>query len=613
MVDAMCSKSICLEQSVAEGGATPEAVGRDAQLLFDRIGVTRIIVVDDEYGELEVEELLGLCTELGGTQASNLRHLGDIDFQADREIWAEGVRAKWSQLDERERREVLVEARDTASATPTPRVEGEPDDAQSVDTKAAASLELILHQLEECEYLPLSLSEWRVQAEGILGDDQAESTLLLFDRDFSREEDGADNEGLSLIREVQSRGVGYCGLITHTVELEDESVECRRLAESHDLDQNRFVVVAKKRLTDDCPDYYGFLGMLRLVALSGRFLAVKSSALLVFEEASRRAESTVRALSVLDFDRIVFSSSRHEGVWEPDTLFRVFGILMRLGAQERLHRDPEVIDAFAGARRVSGIPEDLVATLGHGHPSGEALRIQRFETYDCRDQLNRFHSPVDLGDIFESPSGRRFVLLAQPCDLMVRANGKRSYEDRKQNRTATVAELVVGRERRKVSWGELPFYDESSGEPAFADFAKTHQVRLAVLDLCVLREDGNATMDLDSSCPEWLIESWRMRYSVLRNFFCKALSRYAQVDRSQREELRRLVLPAGSFTLGLGPVPRSRSVEYTLKRVMRLRQPWSGALLTAFSHFQARAAFDHPFDDRSAPQGANEDGSGETA
>ena len=608
MVDATCLKSTCLEQSVAEGAATPEAVGRDAQLLFDRIGVTRIIVVDDEYGELEVEELLGLCTELGGTQASSLRHLGDIDFQADRDVWADGVRAKWSELDHRERREVLVEARDAAFDTLAPTVEDEPDDAQSVDTRAAASLELILHHLEECEYLPLSLSEWRVQAEGFLADDQAESTLLLFDRDFSREEDGTDHEGLNLIREVQRSGVGYCGLITHTVELDDESEEWRRLADSHGLDPDGFLVLAKERLTGDDLDYYGFLGMLRLVALNRRFSAVKSSAVGVFKEASKRAESAVEALSVLDFDRIVFSSPRHEGVWEPDTLFRVFGILMRLGAQDQLHRNAEVVNAFAGARGVSAIPEDLVATLGHGHPSGEALRIQRFETYDCGERLNRFHSPVELGDIFEMPSGRRFVLLAQPCDLMVRAVGKRSYEDKKQNRTATLAELVVGRETRKETWGELPFYDESTGKSAFADFAKTHQVRLAVLDLCVLREDGSATMDLDTGCPEWLIEPWKMRYGVLRGFFCKALSRYGQVDRSQSEELRKLVLPAASFTLGLGPVAGSRSVEYTLKRVMRLRQPWSGALLTACSQFQARAAFDHAFDHRSALEGANSDG-----
>ena len=36
-------------------------------------------------------------------------------------------------------------------------------------------------------------------------------------------------------------------------------------------------------------------------------------------------------------------------------------------------------------------------------------------------------------------------------------------------------------------------------------------------------------------------------------------------------------------------------MQYTVQRTIRLRQPWSGALLTEFAQYQARAAFEHDF------------------
>ena len=45
----------------------------------------------------------------------------------------------------------------------------------------------------------------------------ASTTVFLFDRDFGREQEDAENEGFNLVREVQDKEVGYCGLISHTI------------------------------------------------------------------------------------------------------------------------------------------------------------------------------------------------------------------------------------------------------------------------------------------------------------------------------------------------------------------------------------------------------------
>ena len=583
---------------MSSAAATPEDVRKHAQLLLKTIGVSRIVVVDDEYAP-DVEEVLGICAGLDATKAADLPYLRGINFEADRDIWSDAVRERWTSLDDEGRRGLLERARafgDEAAST----IVDDSDDTEDVDSRAATSLGEILGSLDECDFVPLALGQWRATAAKLLADGKSAQTVFLFDRDFRREEEGTDDQGLELVREVQDRNVGYTGLITHTVAPGAECDEWSRLSEEYNLNRDRFVVIAKKRLTSDTPDYYGFLGMLRLAALSDRYAQVKSAAWNVFEKSVAKVEGALENLSVLDFDRIIFGSSRREGVWEPDTLFRVFTILMRREARALSYQNEGMSGAFRDARRVSAMPEEIDAALRKEKVSREALRIQRFESYESDNELNPFHVPIELGDIFEAVSNRkRYILLVQPCDLMVRGSGKRAYEDGKHGRTGALVELVTDPPAReaKESWGELQFYNEGTGRSAFADFARVHQIQLAVIDLCALRPDGKATFVVDEPCPKLLIVPWQERYNRLQRFFKSALTLYHDPQTEQLScKLRSLALPAPSTTLRVPATIDATTVQYSLKRVMRLRQPWSGALLTAFTHYQARAAFEHPFE-----------------
>ena len=591
--------------------ATAEIVRQHAERLLSSIGISRIVVVDDEYSgdRPEVEELIGICSVLPAAQAAELPYLDHIDFEADRAIWASGVRERWPDLEETAKLEVLEQARsreEKAAETEVsdPDASNTPDaaaSAESVDTRVAKSLKEILDGLNQYKFVALSLKEWKKRSDELLADEAAASTVFLFDRDFAREEEGAEDKGFDLIREVQVKEVGYCGLISHTIPVGGEYAACLQLADEHNLARDSFVVIAKERLTRESPDHYSFLRMLRLVALSARCAKVKSRAWSVFAASVTEAQAAMERLAVLDFDQIVLASSRREGVWEPDTLFRVFGILMRREARDRLYQDPEIQMAFADARRISAIPEEVADALGEEKPSHEALRIQRFETYESNETLNRFCFPLELGDIFETLAGRQYILLTQPCDLMVRKNGKRNY-DTKFGRTGAFVELVVVHdetEGTKESWKEVPFYDPDTGASGYVDFAKVHQVQLAVLDLCALREDAVAAIKIDAACPERLSEPWKKRYERLQRLFAAALDRYEELGKKQVEDqLKSLALPVPSATIALAANVSGKTVEYDLKRVMRLRQPWSGVLLSAFAQYQARAAFEHPFDHR---------------
>lgn len=579
--------------------ANRESARQDAKKIFDTVGVSRIVMVDDEYAP-NVEDLLGICDVLGAVLAE-LPHLGGVDPDDPEEERNDAIRDVWTSLDNAERWRVLATARESYAALPAATMDSEAEanaGQETDDHKAASSLEDILRGLENLEFVPLCLGEWMERRDGYLGDGKAAETLLLFDRDFSREQAGTENEGLRQIQTVQSGKVGYCGLLSHTVPLGKEYEAWKSLSDEHGLDRDKFVVIAKDRLKREPPDYYGFLGMLRLTALSSRYGRVKSKAWSIFESSLAAAKSAMESLSVLDFDRIVFASSRDESVWEPDTLLRVFGILMRRVARSSLHEDEEILAAVGTARRVSDAPDRIGSALTEDGDSSEALEMQRFEIYDAGDELNRFRTPIDLGDIFRI-DGKLCMLLAQPCDLVVRKDGKRNYETNRLRRVAAVAELVRGEDTKRDNWGRLPFYEEETGKSAFVNFGKVHQLPLVVLDLCAISEDGSAAIELRADAPEGLIEPWRVRYGKLRKLFSKALTTHTELmGKELNEETASLVFPGSLNTLDLGAAANGKTVRYDVRRTIRLCQPWSGALLTEFAQYHARAAFEHEFGHR---------------
>ena len=570
-----------------------------AQSLLTSIGVSRIIVVDDQYRERDVEDLIGLCATLTPAQAAALPHLGNIDFRADQDIWIDLLRSRWTTLTSEERGSVLANANasQTEYSTRPEGHDGAGPRENRVDTRTATSLKELLVPLDECDCITLSLGEWREQRAGFLEDDQATHTVFLFDKDFSNE-GAAEDEGISLLLEMQGATHGCCALLTHTVTAAGEDNARRELAAQYGLRPDAFVVIAKDRLTDESLDLYQFLRMLRFVGLSRRYANVKLATWKVFRESLQQAEIAVEGLSVADFDAIVFSSSRREGVWEPDTLFRLFGIFTRREARQRLRNAQSLVAEVSEARRISAVSEKLAKALGAREPTTEARRIQRFDSYESREELNQYHLPIDVGDIFEAVGNRRqYILLTQPCDLMVRTSGKRHY-DWKCGRTGALVELVVSETKKKERWSELSWYDGVARGRTFVDFARVHQALLAVLDLCVFQPDGVAKIDVDVACPDWLIEPWRARYNRLARLFGDALRGYAELEEKElRTDLKLLALPRLSATVAQKANAEDRTVDYGLRRVSRLRQPRSGALLSAFAQYHARAAFEHPFEE----------------
>ena len=567
----------------------------DAANLLNGIGIDRIVIVDDAYAQ-GVEELISLCSTHLRSTASTLPYLDSVDVEAPDNVWHSQIRTIWETLDQSETQNLIRSARARVDETSARSADGdELEDDRAVDQRVASTLEQIFVRPNECEFVPLSLGDWEEKRDTLLADSKAPTTVYFFDRNFEGERIGTDDKGIALVRDALDNGSSYSGLITHTVSPEGEYNAWQKIANEQNLDRDRFVVISKGRLNNEPPEYYGFLAMLRLTALSSRYAQVRTTAWTIFEQSLLDAQSAIERLSVVDFDRMVFASSFREGVWELDTFFRIFSILMRREASRRLHNEPSASDAVKDARNVSAAPADVINALDAHDHSEPAMQIQRFEIYDEGDQINKWHIPIGNGDVFRVDAvGKDYLLLAQPCDLVVRNDGFRNNENAKFGRTAAIVEVVKGGDKTGSKWGKLPFYDEETGAHAYVHFGKAHQIALAVLDLCVFGSGGVSTLDVDQESDGLMIEALERRFTRLSNYYREALKLCNDLG-TYREDLSVLGIPHASLSLDLAHTASQSGVTYDVRRIRKLRQPWSGALLTEFAQYQARMAYEHDF------------------
>ena len=190
-----------------------DRIRSNAETLLETVGVTRVVVVDDGYA-YGVEKLLGICSEVESAELASLPHLASVQFSAPDEVWTEQVRGVWGEMKPEARREAFAAARRLELSFGDASGDGGRADSYEADNLAATCLAEILGPLGGCEFVTLSLEQWEERRDRMLASDAAPRTLFLFDRDYSDEREGTNDEGFRLIQEVLAKGLGYCGLIT---------------------------------------------------------------------------------------------------------------------------------------------------------------------------------------------------------------------------------------------------------------------------------------------------------------------------------------------------------------------------------------------------------------
>lgn len=593
-------------------GPTPKDLTRD---LLAALGIVRVISVDDDHvqkTQQSKEDVLGAirANTIDLVLAARMVLPDEEDGEAA-SMSADEVRdlvdQSWEQLDD-QARVGLTQAALRAANAEEGTVETQ---SPSVSGNNAALLALPEILADVAEFIPMGLDEWRRSGQILM--DDPKPTLLLFDRSFERE-GGSATAGDDLVRGVLSRNDRdhvYVGLLTHTAsDLGRETEIATKI--SAGLDSTRpVIVVAKSRLQDET-----FPEALRVVLFASEIEAFREH---VINSLSQATELAVDHLRLVE-KYLLFASieaARVEGTYEPDNATRIASAVARRALATSL-RDGEFIAGVMTHLRRAGAVRLYLDGAEKPAALAEVAWDEQFETGEL---LSSLAMPIEVGDIFRihdlhgagrsKGTDRYYILLAQECDLSVRADGKRS-NDLTRVVLTELRQTVFNEEGKpiplKENQVEFGFLQRTSSTPWRVQFAKQIIVPTLALDACVVSGTGRSVISLDAQVPPTLPGSWAARSERMRAEAKSLIASYRGMETAlssvegMTDQVRLATKHVTAAVLGTATkhkdgltaridVENSR-IEFGIERYARLADGSARGLLSLLLQHQSRPAFD---------------------
>lgn len=559
---------------------------RDVKLhvknLFDAVQIERVVYVDDLFSA-SVRKIIEICDDLELEDLRKAKALRKAIGSAEEEdIVRSKIEASIAELNPSELRRAFAELSALVGV-----------DGVGVDSKAADEISDVFP--EDVEFITLSLSQWKNQANRYMGAG-SKSSLFLFDDDF-RHEGFSDSEGRRLIKEIGAKigSTSFVALLTHKVssETSERLLMDKIVGESPEL-ANQVIVISKSSLVDNRER---FPMKLKLSILCKNFDHIKKRIALSLEEAQAKALGAVDDLAIEAFERIIFHSSKNEGVWAPDTLLRIYETLHEKEARRNLRGDEQI---HAGVKEVEAVGQIKMGEISD-ETKVKAEELQRIGIYDGDGIINQTCRPTTLGDIFEDCDGQIFVLLAQPCDLTVRRTGYRRDKQRDAMQMGTLARIKSYSSKKLKKLGnpasifKLPYFDSLENIKCVELNYSCH-VPLWILDLAALNTDGACRISSAYEMPPVVISTWVKRANVLRERAEAVMCGVENSGDGLIHSLTRLPLESPfeiKIERGGGEADDDWRFEAGLRRIERIREPYASAILSQFGAYFSRVAYPH--------------------
>jgi len=301
-------------------------------------------------------------------------------------------------------------------------------------------------------------------------------------------------------------------------------------------------------------------------------------------DAALDAAHKMSAFSVESIDAAIFENSLREGASEFDVVNRILAVNQRVASQKALATKS---DLFARLQRIRDVRSlDPVSSHAPRYATEPQLHAWRIaEVFDDGEYVNALHSPLRCGDIFcHTENGKRYIMLAQPCDLVVR--GERGPDFGKRRRDE--AEFVLleqgdpGEAKRESNFVIGGVGDH--GESWLVNFREAFSVNLRVLDLAVYNPNGHVFWIIGQIAPVQLLPGWQERFKAMKQSLGNghdpnAMGSLSHCDRDLH------------FCCDFSELRYS----FPLARVGRIRSPYAEAIQASYAAFISRAALSHDF------------------
>lgn len=462
--------------------------------------------------------------------------------------------------------------------------------------------------------------KWRgIMSQTIKGADSNSRVLCLFDQNL-KEDDQLGGSGLGLVHEAIRIDGGkehvFCVLFTSEITgeklVDAELSYWNKKIHDSDLASSQFFSLSKDRTQSN----QSFAEGIKLSSLNSLYDILRVNTFNLIQVASDKATTALNRVHLYNLDYMVNTSSKIEGIWEAETLKRLYGILREEKIKEEMI-DTSYPETFNKNLKKVGEINTILKYIPE-IPVEERYKLRRQELYEKGKLLNGMHSPIQTGDIFQNtPDGKDFVILAQPCDLQLRTNGKR------KSAVVTAAPIsvfseeaiqqhLISDENYLKGVFELEYYNEDGIDKGYVEFNNTFSIEIDVLDLAVLNDAGQCVFDTtgNASSPAKLYVSWEKRFKWLKESFnakhetIRRLRELRDKLGAQTDDglLLTSIMPSPFKDLSSNPkykVPEitfsGSTLDYNLQRIAGIRHPLSAYLLDAYTKYLSRTALEHDF------------------
>jgi hypothetical protein len=422
---------------------------------------------------------------------------------------------------------------------------------------------------------------------------------------------GNDKRGLEILQALhQHSSKGTAFLLTHSATATEEAskeAELQGDLEAEDtLVQIPVCVISKERLTD-AADESAMANALRIAikraglrrSVHEVLHSVRPSVEMAVNEAARQ----LLAIPPEQLDEYVVERGYHEGLSELHVVERAITAVVSKTVREIFATNAAVLKSTERLRSLRAVTLDPAA-LTPVHENLDGFR--RLEVWESDALINKSFTPLACGDIFqideyEKPGAapKLFLLLGQPCDISLRAE-----QDRDQDHA-----VLIPLKRRDEGAGDklklrlLPFKIDHLQWAC--DFRSSTSVRLSILDLASLREDGRVRYDAEQPTDVPLLAALTsviaQRVKASKAYLdgtppaSNALQLCFQSTSPFNVVYEGKLLAKETKQIGGNAVSLPRRVTWSLRRCGRIRMPYAAALLRDFLAIQGRDAFDLDF------------------
>jgi len=408
-------------------------------------------------------------------------------------------------------------------------------------------------------------------------------SILFLDLSFG---EGDPRGGIRLLKDVLTADQGrktICVIFTQQAGVESADYWAE-LAAAEGIDPGRAVAISKGAIKSAA----SFEAELRRAFLNGLAPELVKWATDIAKEALERTTANIRFEGDV-LNAIVLRSSEKEGVQPMDTLFRLI--------DEEFRQERDRMAVKDGAREAFGHFKTKLEALARIAPkdqldpplSSRVRNLMRNHLYRKEVGTAEWPPPIWMGDLwevsFDDGANEPFVLIAQPCDIILRAkDGCRSQE------WAVLVPLKRNAGKHPETVVELKYFDDGDYHSRWASLKRARVANVNVLDIVAL---------FGPVIQKSEVAQLRARAHV----YASVALRITHLAKWLEEVPPESIAAAQKLALFAEPGPvaklsnSSEVIDFHCKRIGRIEPELARLLLQRYGNFVARYALPHDFAD----------------